>query len=200
MKCTFLKALLLLSLATGLCACGSGENSSTSSHGTLGLFTAGQTGENSSPWGDGSVSQRPAMAVKFTAASYPVTITSVTIYAVNNTGSEQVFNVHGFSDLSTETEIFPSVQNNILPDNGTSPQLKTISIPATTISSGSFYIAVEWMTKPLTSVSGANAFFLRTDSHLDFPSASYFRFSGTTWSTVESVSATAGDLGIVVNY
>ena len=168
--------------------------------GTISYFTAGQNGTNVSPWGDGSLSQRPAMAVKFTPASYPVTITSVTIYAKNNTGSDQMFNLYGFSELSTETAIFSPVQNQSIPDTGTSNLKKSISIPATTISSGSFYIAVEWVTRPLTSSSGANAFFLCTDSHLDYATTSFIRFVGTTWSSLESTSATTGDLGILVNY
>ena len=123
------------------------------------------------------------------------------IYAANNTGADKMFNLYGFSeDLSAETEIFSTVQNRSIPDTGTSCLKKTIDIPATTISSGSFYIAVEWVTKPLSSVSGSNSFFLCTDSHLDYTNTNFIRFTGTTWSSTESISATAGDLGILVNY
>jgi hypothetical protein len=140
------------------------------------------------------------MAVEFTPLSYPVTITSVTIYAVNNTGSDQYFNIYGYSDLLSETQIFDAVLHNSIPATDTSPQAITVNIPATTINSGSFYIAVGWVTKPLSSVSGANSFFLHTDSHMDYPNTSYFSTSSSTWSTLESISSTAGDLGIVINY
>jgi hypothetical protein len=75
----------------------------------------------------------------------------------------------------------------------------TINIPATTISSGSFYIAVEWVTKPLSADSGNNSFFLCTDSHLDYLNTNFIRFE-STWETFESISATGGDIGILVNY
>lgn len=200
MKFTLLKPLFIFALILGLCSCGGDESITTSNHGTIGYYTVGQSGINCSPWGDGSSSQQSAMAVKFTPLSYPVTITSVTIYAVNNTGSNQYFNIYGYSDLLAETQIFNAVLNNSIPDTGTSPLAITINIPATTITSGSFYIAVGWVTKPLSSVSGANTFFLHTDSHMNFLNTSYYSISSSTWSTLESVSSTAGDLGIVVNY
>ena len=150
------------------CNKGGGSND-TSNSGTIGYYTVGESGTHSSPWGDGSSSQQPAMAVKFTPSSYPLTIKSVTIYAINNTGADQMFNVYGFSDLFTETDIFTPVLNQSIPDTGSSSAYEeTINIPATTISSGSFYIAVEWVTKPLSADSGANSFFLCTDSHLDY--------------------------------
>jgi len=200
MNMGILKVFICLTVAAGLCACGGGGNSNTSNNGTINKFTVGQNGINSSPWGDGSSSQRPAMAVKFTPASYPVTITSVTIYAKNNTGADQLFNLYGFSDLSTEAVIFTPALNQSIADTGTSNLGKTISIPATTISSGSFYIAVEWVTKPLSATSGANAFFLCTDGHLDYANTSFVRYSGTTWSSLESINTTSGDLGILVNF
>jgi hypothetical protein len=200
MKMRIAWAVVCLIVMIGFYACGGGGSSNTPNSGTIRYYTVGESGTNSSPWGDASSSQRPAMAVKFTPTSYPLTITSITIYPRNNTGFDQMFNLYGFSELSTETEIFSSVQNQIIPDTGTSYIGKTINIPATTISSGSFYIAVEWVTKPLASASGTNSFFIRTDSHLDYTNTSYCRFTGTTWSSLESISATAGDLGIFVNY
>ena len=181
------------------CNNGGGSND-TSNSGTIGYYTVGESGTHSSPWGDGSLSDRPAMAVKFTPSSYPLTIKSVTIYAINNTGVDQMFNVYGFSDLSTETDIFTPVLNQSIPDTGSSSAYEmTINIPATTISSGSFYIAVEWVTKPLSADSGANSFFLCTDSHLDYLNTNFIRFE-STWDTYESISATGGDIGILVNY
>jgi len=200
MKCKLLEALLVSLLMLGLCGCGDNGNNPSSNHGTIAYYTAGQSGTNCSPWGDGSASDQPAMAVEFTPPSYPLTISSVTIYAVNNTGSIQYCNIYGYSDLSTETSIFNPVLNNSIPDTGSSPQAITINIPTTTITSGSFYIAVGWVTKPLSSVSGANAFFLHTDSHMDYPNTSYISTSSSAWSTLESVSSSAGDLGIEVNY
>jgi hypothetical protein len=181
------------------CNKGGGSND-TSNSGTIGYYTVGESGTHSSPWGDGSSSQQPAMAVKFTPSSYPLTIKSVTIYAINNTGADQMFNVYGFSDLSTETDIFTPVLNQSIPDTGSSSAYEeTINIPATTISSGSFYIAVEWVTKPLSADSGTNSFFLCTDSHLDYLNTNFIRFE-STWETYESISATGGDIGILVNY
>lgn len=197
----FARVVVFFLVATGLCACGEGgEVAGSRPSGSIRYYAVGQNGADSSPWGDGSAFQRPAMAVKFTPRSYPVTITSVTIYATNNTGSDQAFNLHGFNNLSTEARIFDPVMNQSLPVTGTSSTARTVNIPATTISSGSFYVAVEWVTKPLTSVSGANSFFLRTDSQLDLANTNFIRYSGTTWSTLESKNAAAGDLGIFVNY
>jgi hypothetical protein len=148
----------------------------------------------------GRSSDRPAMAVKFTPASYPLTIKSVTIYAINHTGTEQMFNLYGFSELSTETNIFSSVLDQSIPDTGSSSYYeKTIDIPETTISSGSFYIAVEWVTKPLSAVSGTNSFFLCTDSKLDYINTNFMRFE-SSWENYESINATGGDIGILVNY
>lgn len=181
------------------CNKGGGSND-TSNSGTIGYYTVGESGTHSSPWGDGFSSQQPAMAVKFTPSSYPLTIKSVTIYAINNTGADQMFNVYGLSDLFTETDIFTPVLNQSIPDTGSSSAYEeTINIPATTISSGSFYIAVEWVTKPLSADSGANSFFLCTDSHLDYLNTNFIRFE-STWETYESISATGGDIGILVNY
>lgn len=200
MKTVFLRMAICFMSAIGLCACGGGEGSSTAANGTLGYYAVGESGTRSSPWGDASAVHKPAMAVKFTPSSYPVTITSVTIYAVNNTGADQLFNVYGFDEnLSTETTIFSTVTDQVLLNNGTSCFQKTVNIPATTISSGSFHIAIEWVTKPLTSVSGANAFFLCTDSALNHTNTSFFRYVGNTWVPLESISATGGDLGILVN-
>ncbi|GFO66899.1 hypothetical protein GMLC_04780 [Geomonas limicola] len=189
-----------LLLAFSLNACGGGQNGGSASSGTIRNFSVGQNGTFTSPWGDGSASLQPAMAVKLTPSFYPVTFTSVTIYPSNTTGSDQAFNVRGFSDLSAQTEMFPPVLNQAIPDTGGAYAAKTITIPPTTISSGSFYIAVEWVTKPLASASGSNAFFLRTDSHLDAGNASFVRYAGSTWSSLESISAGAGDLGILANY
>ncbi len=178
-----------------------GDSSNTSISGTISYYTVGENGTRSSPWGDGSLTHRPAMAVKFTPTSYPITITSVDIYAVNNTDSDMLFNLYGFSEnLSVETEIFTPVRNQIISKNHTSCSKTTITIPATTISSGSFNIAVEWVTKPLSLVSGANSFFLCRDRTLKYRNRSFFRFSGTTWLNVENVSTANGDLGILVNY
>ena len=140
------------------------------------------------------------MAIKFSPLSYPVTITSVTIYAVNNTGSNQYFNIYGYSDLLAETQIFNAVLNNSIPDTGTSPLAITINIPATTITSGSFYIAVGWVTKPLASVSGANtSFYTQIVTWIFLIQAILVHQAqpGRHW---KSVSSTAGDLGLVVNY
>ena len=62
------RVLICLMVATGLSSCGGGggDSSSVSNNGTMGYFTVGETGTLSSPWGDGSSSERPAMAVKFT--------------------------------------------------------------------------------------------------------------------------------------
>ena len=167
----------------------------------LGYYTVGENGISCSPWGDGSSNHRPAMAVKFTPPSYPITITSVTIYAKNNTGVSQAFNLYGFSDdLSAETEIFSSVQNQSIPNTGSLCLPTTISIPAMAISSGTFNIAVEWVTKPLASLSGSNSFFLCTDSTLNYTNTSFFRYTGSTWVPLESVSVGGGDLGILINY
>jgi hypothetical protein len=100
-----LKSLFILALTSGLCSCGGDGSGNTSNHGAIGYYTVGQSGTNCSPWGDGSSTDQPAMAVKFTPLSYPVTITSVTIYAVNNTGSNQYFNIYGYSDLLAEKQI-----------------------------------------------------------------------------------------------
>ena len=194
------RIIVYITIMTGLCACGGAGSSNTSNSGTIGSYTVGQDGTVSSPWGDGSSTQRPAMAVKFTPTSYPVTISSVTIYARNNTGSEQKFNLYGFNELSTETELFNHVQNQSLSYAGTSNVVKSINIPATTISSGSFYIAVEWVTKPLTTAAGTNAFFLCTDSRLDYPNTNFIRLFGSTWASVESIGAPIGDVGIISNY
>lgn len=199
MRQFLMRVVACFMLAFGLGACGGGQGSDASS-GTIRNFTVGQNGTFSSPWGDGTASQRPAMAVKITPPSYPVTLTSVTIYPNNNTGSDQGFTVRGFSDLTTETDLFPPVQNLTIPDTGTTYAAKTITIPPTTISSGSVYLVVEWVTKPLASASGTNTFSLRTDNQLDVSNASFIRFSGTTWSSLESVSASSGDLGIIANY
>jgi hypothetical protein len=201
-KMGIMRVVFCLMVATGLCACGGGgeEGRPISKSGTIGYYSVGQAGGSSSPWGDGSSSHRPAMTVKFTPTFYPVTIKSVTIYARNNTGSDQMFNLYGFSELSTETDIFSPVLNQSIPDTGASCFGKTINMDATAISSGSFYMAVEWVTKPLSSDSGANSFFLCTDGHLDYTNTSFFRFTGTAWSSIESISATSGDLGILVNY
>lgn len=196
----FANVMLCLLFVFGVCACGGGGNSNVSANGTISHIAVGQNGITTSPWGDGSLSQHPAMAVKFTPTTYPMTITSVTIYPKNNTGTDQKFNLYGFSDLASENQIFSPVLNQSIQDTGTSYTAKTISIPATTITSGSFYIAVEWVTKPLTSASGTNTFLLRTDGHLDFTNTSFVRYTGSIWSSLESVNAMAGDLGIAVNY
>jgi hypothetical protein len=200
MKISILWMSICLMVVAGLYACGGSGSNTTPNGGTISYYTVGESGTNSSPWGDGSLSATPAMAVKFTPVTYPLTITSVTIYVLNNTGSDQMFNLNGFSDLPTETEIFSPVQNQSIPNTGTSCLKETVNIPATTISSGSFYIAVEWITKPLSSSSGSNSFFLCTDSHLDYTNTNYWRFTGTTRETSESTSAKSGDFGIVVNY
>lgn len=197
MKC-IARIVMCLMVTAGICACGGGDGASDVR--TLGYYTAGQNGTNVSPWGDGSSSANPAMAVKFTPAAYPLTVRSVTIYATNNTGSPQQFNLYGYSDLAAETPLFSPVPNQSLPYTGTSKTAVTVNIPDTVITSGSFYIAVEWVTKPLSSASGTNAFFLCTDSAPDYPGTSFIRFSGTSWESLESASATAGDLGIVVHY
>jgi len=197
MKC-IARIVMCLMVASGIGACGGGDSASDVR--TLGYYTAGQSGTSVSPWGDGSSSANPAMAVKFTPAAYPLTARSVTLYATNNTGSAQQFNLYGYSDLAAETPLFSPVLNQSVPYTGTSKTAVTVTISDTAITSGSFYIAVEWVTKPLSSVSGANAFFLCTDSTLDYPSTGFIRFSGTTWASLESTSAIAGDPGIVVHY
>lgn len=199
MNISFVKATVcVMMIIMGLLACS--KSNDTTSLSTMGYYTIGENGTYASPWGDGSASHRPAMAVKFTPSSYPVTIKSVTVYAINNTGSDLLFNVYGFSDLSAETDIFTPVTDQSIPDTGTSAYYeKTIDIPDTAISSGSFYIAVEWVTKPLGAVSGTNSFFLCTDSSLDYLNTNFIRFT-STWETYESVTATGGDIGIIVNY
>jgi len=76
---------------------------------------------------------------------------------------------------------------------------KNIKIPDTLISSGSFYVAVEWVTKPLDSLSGANSFFMLTDANMDYPDRNFIRY-GSTWSSYPSRNPGHGDFGIVVNY
>lgn len=199
MQKQIVKGAISLMIATGLCACGGGTSNSNTNNGTIGYYTIGQLATMSSPWGDGSSSHRPAMAVKFTPDSYPVNIISVTIYAKNSTGTDQFFNLHGYSDLSTEANIFNSVANQSIPVTGSTHVVKTINVPATTISGGSFYIAIEWVTKPLSSLSGTNSFYLITDSQLDYPNRNFMRF-GSTWTSFESmINVTAGDVGILVN-
>jgi hypothetical protein len=203
MKTGFAKTAICIMITMALFACSKGGSDNTSGGGTIGSYTVGENGTASSPWGDGSASQHPSTAVKFTPSSYPVTIKSVTIYAVNNTGMDQMFNLYGFSDLSAETDMFSPVLNQSIPDNGStscsSSYEKTVTIPATTITSGSFYIAMEWVTKPLGSASGTNSFFLCTDSSLDYINTNFMRFE-TSWETYESLTATGGDMGIIVNY
>jgi len=200
-KMRTVRIVLCVVLTTMLSACGGGgDDGDTSNSGTVGYFTVGEDGVRSSPWGSGNAFSRPAMAVKFTPTSYPVTITSVTIYPVNNTGMDQLFNLFGLSDLSAETDLFSPVLGQVIPDTGNSYFAKTIDIPPTTISSGSFYIAVEWVTKPLSAVSGANSFFLRTDSRLDHLDTNFMR-SSAIWRSYESVSTKGGgDTGILVNH
>jgi hypothetical protein len=200
------RGVAILLAATALCSCGRGTESAGGSAATgIDYYIVGQSGTMTSPWGDGSSSHQPAVAVKFTPASYPVTIKSVTIYANNSTGSSQLFNVYGYPDLAAPTQslqplLFPTVLNQSLPDKGSSYIAKTVAVPETTITTGSFYIAVEWGTKPLNSASGANSFFILSDSRIDYPRTNFIRF-GTTWSAIESTpGVTSGDLGIVVNY
>ncbi len=205
---SFISVIMVLLISLSSCGGGGGgggggnsggATSSVPTNGTISNFTVGQNGTSTSPWGDGTASDQPAMAVQLTAPSYPVTLTSVTIYASNNTGSDQFFNLYGYSDLTTLTQIFSPMMNQAIPNTGTGHFAETIAIPPTTISSGSFYIVVEWVTKPLVAQSGHNAFFLQTDSHMDHPNTSFMRFT-TTWEPLESVSATAGDLGIFASY
>lgn len=201
MKMRIVKGVMSLMIVGCLCACGDSATFTGSTiGGTIGYYTTGQLATMSSPWGDGSSSHRPAMAVKFTPDSYPVNISSVTIYAKNNTGTDQNFNLYGYNNLSTEANIFNPMLNQIIPVTGSSYTAKTVNIPATTISGGSFYIVVEWVTKPLASLSGANSFFVITDSRLDYPDRNFMRF-GDTWTSFESMTnVTAGDVGIVVKY
>jgi hypothetical protein len=202
MKMGYARGFFSLIVATALTACGGGTSSDSNINGgIIGQYTVGQLATLSSPWGDGSAAHHPAEAVKFTPSSYPVTITSVTIYAKNNTGTDQLFNLYGYSDLASETGLFGPLTNQIIPDTGTSFIAKTVNIPRTTITSGDFYVAVEWVTKPLFSVLGTNSFFIITDNRLDFPASNFMRFSGTTWNSFASLrNNSAGDLGIIVNY
>lgn len=194
----FMRVATLLVVATALCSCGSDVKESTNTSGVIDYYAIGDAATMSSPWGDGSASHRPAEAVKFTPTSYPFTIRSVTIYAKNNTGYPQLFNLYGYSDLTQETDLFAPVLQAI-PETGTSYTAKTVSVPETTIAAGSFYIAVEWLTKPLDSVSGANSFYILTDGLLNYPQRSFMRF-GDTWTDLGSMTnVTAGDFGIVVN-
>jgi hypothetical protein len=173
----------------------------TTAAGTIGNYTADENGTKSSPWGDGSSAARPAMAVKFTPSSYPVTIKSVSVYVANNSGSDRTFNLYGFSEnLAAETKIFTPLQNQVVPETGNSCLERHIPIPETTITSGSFHIAVEWNTKPLSASSGNNSFFLCTDSHLDNFSTNFWRFTGTAWTGTEATAASSGDFGILANY
>jgi hypothetical protein len=41
---------------------------------------------------------------------------------------------------------------------------------------------------------------LRTDNTLDHGNSNFYRFTGTTWVTLESLSGPAGDVGIFANY
>jgi len=201
MKINIAGSIVCLLALLGFLGCGGGGSSNSSAGGAIGYYTAGESGIVSSPWGDGTLTHRPAMAVKFTPPFYPITITSVTIYTVNETGSDQTFNLYGFGEnLSMETEIFSPVLNQNIANSGISCVRKTVSIPSTTITSESFHIAVEWITKPLTTVSGSNSFFLCTDSTRNYANVNFFRFIGTTWVNSETISATGGDIGISVNY
>lgn len=201
MKIGHLRVFSSLILATALTACGGGTSSDSNVSGIIGQYTVGQLSTLSSPWGDGSAAHQPAVAANFTPSSYPVTIKSVTIYAQNNTGTDQMFNLYGYSDLASGTELFGHLTNQIIPVTGTSYIAKTVNIPPTTITNGNFYIAVEWVTKPLSSVFGANSFYVITDNHLDYPTSNFMRFSATPWNSFASLrNTTAGDLGIVVTY
>jgi len=119
----------------------------------------------------------------------------------NNTGVDQSFNLYAYSDLTSESSLFAPLLNQVIPDTGTSYIAKTIKIPGTLISSGSFYIAVEWVTKPLDSLSGANSFFMLTDANPDYADRNFVRYD-STWYSYASMRNTGGrgDLGIVVNY
>lgn len=197
----FMSVATLVLVTTALCSCGNdAAPQSTTASGVIDYYQIDHPATMSSPWGDGSSSHRPAEAVRFTPASYPFTIRSVTVYAKNNTGYPQSFNLYGYSDLEQESDLFAPVLNQTLPDTGSSYIAKTVSVPETTVSAGNFYIAVEWVAKPLSSESGANSFYILTDGQLDYPQANFIRF-GNTWTSLASMTnVTAGDLGIVVNH
>jgi hypothetical protein len=200
-KCVIIVIVTLLMPYYFLSCNGNDEDDNTKSgSGILGYYTVGQIGTNISPWGDGSSSHKPAVAVKITPQAYPITINSVNIYVQNTTGSNQMFNLRAFSEnLSSETDLFSPKLNEIIPNTGTTYIKMSISIPSTVISSGSFYIVIEWVNKPLNASSGSNSFFLCTDTS-NTTNTNYWRYAGTMWETTESIGAPCGDFGIEVNY
>ena len=197
-----MRGIVVLAVAFAVPACGSVNNDERVSTGNISYYTASDNTDthNSgmSPLGDGSASHRPAAAVKFTLEFYPLTIKSVDIYLMNDTGSDQMFNIRGITgDLLSEIDLFNPVLNQTIEQTSICTK-KTIVIPETVISTGSFYIAVQWITKPLISDIGNNSFRLCADSQNDHPNTNFVRIN--TWDTLEFVSNRIGDLAISVNY
>ncbi len=133
------------------------------------------------PWGDGTESHLPMLAVKFTPTSYPATLTKVEFFVVNATGSSKLFDLHGFSDgidgdPDETSEIFTSITEQTVPATS-SGEWVTVTLQNTIINSGSFWIAMEWKTKPLEAQSGQNSYYVGYDGSKEYQSRLRFLFT-----------------------
>jgi hypothetical protein len=160
-------------------------------------YNNGVMAGGTSPWGDGSDSHKPKLAVRFTPTSYPSTLEQVDIYLLNQSGQDQILDIHGYMDkngIPEESSSLFDVTGQTVKQTSEAGAWGNYEVPKTQITDDSFWIVIEWGTKPLKSEQGKNSFYIGFDNPLDYNDRNLrMATSDIGWVSFPSVSATMGD-------
>jgi hypothetical protein len=178
--------------ATGGNAGAAGSSDAGKTSETLAHHDGTSTG-NFSPWVN-AATDHSEIAVRFTPSSYPATLKTVRLRIANTVaGTDVPFDLRGYADGGTAPS--DTVLFTVSPKPVAKDQLDDwldVAVPDTEISSGSFWIGVQWDPAPVASNQGADSFFLRPDVALDAPDDHVVR--GDSWITFTAAKFPIGDL------
>jgi len=172
--------------------CATEKDTSTILSNNNGVFAGG-----TSPWGDGTDSHTPKLAVKFTPSSSLSSLEQVDIYLLNQSGQDQKLDIHGYKDkdgIPDESSSLLDVLGQTVKQTSEAGAWGNYKVPKTAITDDSFWIVIEWETKPLKSEQGKNSFFIGFDNPLDNNDRNLrMAYSEKGWVNFPSVSENMGD-------
>lgn len=154
-----------------------------------------------SPWGNQSEIHQPKVGVVFDATKQFGTLDKIRVYLKNKSDKTQTFNLYVYrhnKDASIHDVLITKALNQKVKHNFNFVPI-TIDVPNVLINDETFFVVIEWNTKPDKSQKGNNSFKIATDGNLNYE-GNFMCWINNEWKNSSELKKRQGDFLITAMF